>query len=217
MSDILDEVLNVDKDNRRIVLFRKIFPIIIISTVLIALAIGGYSWFLSKKTSQNQEIGDLLVQLIYNEYNKKDLNETLLDEIKIGRKNNVSDLAALKIVGNKIKHGDYASAMVSLNDVINNESTSEITKSYAKILYISLVLDIDKLSQDEENIVRQYFQSFDQESKAFYANATLLKSLFYLKNKQFDLAKKYSEEILSLQRASIVIKEQAKAIIAQIN
>jgi len=41
--------------------------------------------------------------------------------------------------------------------------------------------------------------------------------LFYLKNNQLDLAKQYAIETLKLPRASAIIKEQAKAIIAGIS
>ena len=60
-------------------------------------------------------------------------------------------------------------------------------------------------------------QYFTKDSQVFYATATLLKSLFYLKNNQLDLAKQYAIETLKLPRASAIIKEQAKAIIAGIS
>ena len=75
------------------------------------------------------------------------------------------------------------------------------------------MLDIDNLNNELENKVREYLQYFTKDSQVFYATATLLKSLFYLKNNQLDLAKQYAIETLKLPRASAIIKEQAKAII----
>jgi len=73
------------------------------------------------------------------------------------------------------------------------------------------------LNNELENKVREYLQYFTNDSQVFYATATLLKSLFYLKNNQLDLAKQYALETLKLPRASAIIKEQAKAIIAGIS
>ena len=45
MADILDEVLNDEKDEKRLLLFRKLFPLIIILTIIIAIFMAGFSWY----------------------------------------------------------------------------------------------------------------------------------------------------------------------------
>ena len=112
---------------------------------------------------------------------------------------------------------DIPKAITLLEAIIDNKEYSEITRSYARILYISLILDIDNLNTDQENKSREYLQYFNKDSQVFYATATLLKSLFYLKSNQLDFAKQHALEVLKLSRASGVIKEQAKAVIAQIS
>ena len=217
MVDILDEILNDDKDARRFKIFRKILPVVIVITIIIALGIAGYSWFSAVKTRHNQEVGDLFVNLVSgDEYNDEKLIMNSLEEIKTNGKNKLSELAALKLVNNQMQIKNITEAIKQLEVIINNKEYSEITTSYAKILYISLILDITNLNGAQENKSREYLQYFNKEYQVFYTTATLLKSLFYLKNDQLDLAKKYAFEVLKLPRASGVIKEQAKAIIANI-
>ena len=217
MSDILEEILNDEKEAKRLKLFRKLFPAIITLTIIVALGIAGYSWFLQAKTTHNQEIGDSFVQLISDESKNTKLFNEILKEIETNNKSKLSELASIKLASEQIKLTNVSDSMQLLSKIINNKDYSEITKSYARILYISLVLDVDNLNNEQENKVREYLQYFTKDSQVFYATATLLKSLFYLKNNQLDLAKQYAIETLKLPRASAIIKEQAKAIIAGIS
>ena len=56
MSDILEEILNDEKEAKRLKLFRKLFPAIITLTIIVALGIAGYSWFLQAKTTHNRAL-----------------------------------------------------------------------------------------------------------------------------------------------------------------
>ena len=217
MTDILDEILNDEKDAKRLQIFRKILPIVITLTIITAIFMAIYSWFSQAKTRHNQEIGDSFVQLVSGEYKDKKLVNTLLEEININGENKLSELASIKLVSTQVQLNDIPKAITLLEAIIDNKEYSEITRSYARILYISLILDIDNLNTDQENKSREYLQYFNKDSQVFYATATLLKSLFYLKSNQLDFAKQHALEVLKLSRASGVIKEQAKAVIAHIS
>mgnify|MGYP001246036013 CR=1 FL=1 len=217
MTDILDEILNDDKDAKRLQIFRKTLPIIIIFTIITAIIIAGYTWFSQAKTQNNQEIGDSFVQLVSVEYTDEKLVTSLLEEITINSETKLSELASIKLVSTQVQLNDIPKAIQALETIIDNKEYSEITTSYARILYISLILDIADLSTDQENKSREYLQYFNKDSQVFYATATLLKSLFYLKINQFDFAKEHALEVLKLPRASGVIKEQAKAVLAHIS
>lgn len=217
MTDILDEILNDDKDAKRLQIFRKTLPIIIIFTIITAIIIAGYTWFSQAKTQHNQEIGDSFVQLVSGEYTDEKLVTSLLEEITINSETKLSELASIKLVSTQVQLNDIPKAIQALETIIDNKEYSEITTSYARILYISLILDIANLSTDQENKSREYLQYFNKDSQVFYATATLLKSLFYLKINQFDFAKEHALEVLKLPRASGVIKEQAKAVLAHIS
>jgi len=217
MTDILDEILNDDKDAKRLQIFRKTLPIIIIFTIITAIIIAGYTWFSQAKTQHNQEIGDSFVQLVSGEYTDEKLVTSLLEEITINSETKLSELASIKLVSTQVQLNDIPKAMQALETIIDNKEYSEITTSYARISYISLILDISDLSTDQENKSREYLQYFNKDSQVFYATATLLKSLFYLKINQFDFAKEHALEVLKLPKASGVIKEQAKAVLAHIS
>lgn len=217
MTDILDEILNDEKDAKRLQLFRKILPITITFTVITAIVMAGYSWFSQAKTKHNQEIGDSFAKMLSGEYKDTKLENGLLEEIIANSDNRVSELASIKLASVQMQLNDIPKAMEMLEAIINKKEYSEITTSYARILYITLVLDVKKLTADQENKSREYLQYFNKDSQVFYATATLLKSLFYLKSNQLDFAKQYASEVLRLSRASGVIKEQAKAVIAQLS
>lgn len=217
MTDILEEILNDEKDAKRLQIFRKILPIIIILTIVTAIFMAGYNWFSESTTLHNQEIGDSFVQLVSGDYKDKKLVNSLLEEITVNSENKLSELASLKLVNTEVQLNDITKATELLENIINKKEYSDITKSYARILYISLILDIDNLTISQENKSREYLQYFNKDSQVFYATATLLKSLFYLKKNDFNFAKQYASETLKLSRASAVIKEQAKAIITLIS
>jgi len=163
MSDILEEILNDEKDAKRLKLFRKLFPVIITLTIIVALGIAGYNWFLQAKITHNQEIGDSFVQLISDESKDTKLLNDLLKEIEINNKSKLSELASIKLVSQQIKLHNISDATRLLNEIISNNGHSEITKAYARILYISLVLDVDNLNNEQENKVREYLQYFTKD------------------------------------------------------
>lgn len=217
MSDILEEILNNEQETKRVQLFRKLIPAIITLTIIFSFGIAGYNWFIQFKATHNEEIGDLFVQLIFDETKDTKLLHDSLQKIKNNNKSKLSELASIKLVSEQIKLNNISDSMALLSKIINNNGYSEITKAYARILYISLVLDIENLNSEQENNTREYLQYFTNDSQLFYATSTLLKSLFYLKNNQLDLAKQYAIVTLNLPRASAIIKEQAKAIISGIS
>ena len=91
MSDILEEILNDEKEAKRLKLFRKLFPAIITLTIIVALGIAGYSWFLQAKTTHNQEIGDSFIQLISDESKNTKLFNEILKEIETNHKSKLSE------------------------------------------------------------------------------------------------------------------------------
>ena len=79
MADILDEVLNDAKDEKKLILFRKLLPIIIIFTIVIAIAIATYTLYTNKKAEHNRKIGDMFVEIISGEYGD---NATIISALK---------------------------------------------------------------------------------------------------------------------------------------
>ena len=217
MVDIIEEVLSEQKEERRIVLFQKVFPAVIIGAIIIALIIAFYSWYSNRKVAHNQEIGNLLIELVLGKTanNIADTNSGL-ESIVTNDQGRQSELASLKIVHNKIAANDIDSALLDLVKIIETPKFYKFTTSYARVLWLSLVLDKPKLSEVDQNQARNYFQFFSDEDQEFYATAMLLKAFFYKKNNDINLAKEAAEKILKIEKVSPIIQEQAKALLSLI-
>ena len=120
MADILDEALSDEKDEKKIMLFRKIFPIIITLTVIIAIAMGGFSWYQNRLESHNQKVGDMLVDLISGEYGEKKLINESLDNLIQDGDNRQVEMAGIQRVVNVIESGDSPAAFEQLESIIAN-------------------------------------------------------------------------------------------------
>ncbi len=216
MADILDEVLNDAKDEKKIMFFRKIFPLIIVSTVIIAIAMASYSWYQNRVAAHNQKVGDLYVDLISGEYGEKKLVDKSLNELVKEGDNRQVELAEIQIVSGLIESGDRSSAMERLESIIANKDYYDITTSFARLLWLNIILDENNISDELQMKARNYMQYFKEADQVFFANATLLKALFYKKNTQTDLAAEYANIILGMDNASIIVKEQAKAVLSSL-
>lgn len=215
MVDILEEVLDDQKVERRIALFQKIFPVAIIAVIIISLIIAFYSWYNARRVAHNQEIGNLLVELILGGGNDKVENvNSDLQAIVTNGNNRQAELASLKIVHNKIAQGNSDSVLTDLAQIVDNPDFYKFTTAYARILWLSLILDKPQLTEAEQMQARSYFQFFSDENQGFYATAMLLKAFFYAKNKEINLAREAAEKVLKMEKISPIIKEQAKAFLS---
>ena len=214
MADILDEALSDEKDEKKIMLFRKVFPIIITLTVIISIAMGGFSWYQNRLESYNQKIGDMLVDLISGEYGEKKLiNESLGNLIQDGDNRQV-EMAEIQSVVNVIESGGSLAAFEQLESIIANINDHDITRSFARLLWLNLILDEKNVSDELKIKARNHMQYFKEPSQVFFINATLIKAVFHKKNGQSDLAAEYANAILDLESISSIIKEQARAILS---
>lgn len=216
MADILDEVLNDAKDEKKLILFRKLLPIIIIFTIVIAIAIAAYTLYTNKKAEHNRKIGDMFVEIISGEYGDNATIISALKDLVDTSENRQAELADLEIASKLIAENNSTEALQALEAIINNTEYYELTTSFARLLWIGLILDEEKLSDTMQMQSRNYLQYFAQEDQPFFATATLMKALFYKKNKQNDLAVEYANVVLNLQDATLILKEQARAILASI-
>ncbi|CAN0590384.1 unnamed protein product, partial [Ectocarpus sp. 12 AP-2014] len=161
VADILDEALIDAKDEKKIMLFRKMFPIIIALTVIIAICMIGFSWYQNRVQSHNQMVGDVLVDLISGEYGEKELiNESLEKLIKDGDNRQV-EMAEIQRVVNLIDSGNKPAAFERLESIIANPDYYEITTSFARLLWLNLALDEKNLSDELKMKARNHMQYFE--------------------------------------------------------
>jgi len=219
MADIIDEILNDVKDEKRLTLFRKSLPVIIITSFIITLCIAGYSWYSDKVTEHNRTTGDQFLKLVFNNSNAEPEIVHRLENIVSSEGNRQIELAEIKIVSGLIAENKIQLAMEKLDSIINNKKYYDITTNFARLLWIGLVLDQNNIPSDLRDKIDNYFQYFKDSKQPFFANATLLKALFYKKNAENNLALEQANILLTLSSDEVPesVKEQAKAIIANIN
>ena len=216
MADILDEVLNDEKDEKRLILFRKALPAIIITTIFIAIAMTGYGWYKNRIVEHNKQIGDMFIDLASGEVGDASLTNNSLEQLIEKGESRQAELAQIQLIHRMIDNKDPSSAMIRLESVIANNNYFEIMTSYARILWLGIVLDQKELTEVVQMKARNYLDYFSKEDQLFFASATLLKSLFYKKNGQDDLAAEYASSLLKMGNASIILKEQALALLSSL-
>ncbi len=216
MADILDEVLNDEKDEKRLLLFRRALPAIIITTIFIAIAMTGYSWYKNRIVEHNKQIGDMFIDLASGEVGDALFTNNSLEQLIEKGESRQAELAQIQLIHRMIDNNDSSSAMARLEGVIANNNYFEITTSYARLLWLGIVLDQKELTEVTQIKARNYLDYFSKEDQLFFANATLVKSLFYKKNGQDDLAAEYASSLLKTENASIILKEQALALLSSL-
>lgn len=216
MADIFEEALNDSRDEKQFAIFSKIFPIIIIITVVLAVAITAYNWHSNNIISHNQKISDSFTEIVKSEtLGLKSANESL-EKISKVSENKISGLAQIKIAQNLIVNNQENLALKKLEEIMTKDGFDEVTKSFAKISWIGIVIDKKDLSDELKNKLHEYFNYFSDENQPFFANATLMKALFFKKSSENEKASQYANTILKLENVPIIIKEQAMAVLSYI-
>jgi hypothetical protein len=212
MSDILEEILREQNDARKIQYFKKSLPIIAILTVISVIYMLVDNWRSDKKIHYNKRQGDILIKSIFQD-NSKELTLKSLKALEASN-NRIKELSALKEVGIKIADKDISQAKTLLEKIINNNNN--ITASYARLSWLSLAIDEPRLSENDNKQFEIYLDYFNNESKEFYGIVNIIKALWYVKNNKIDLARDVLRKTISMNSSSRVVKEQAKALLVNI-
>lgn len=216
MADIIDEIINDEKDNQRLSYFRKFFIPAVVLTLVIAVFIAGYSYMKSRKEEHNQQVGDKFVEIISGGLSEgQDFGSALQDLIE-NSNNGVSELAKIKLASDKMQNGQIAEAMRLLQEIAEDKKVSEIVAAYSRLLWVGIVIQLPDIDEDLKVKFEDLFKFFDDEQKALYANGILLKGLFYYRVGQYEQAKLAAESVLKQNNASVVMKDQASALMVSI-
>jgi hypothetical protein len=216
MNDILEEVLRDQSDEKKVLFFRKILPIVIFLTIAIVIGMVINNWYRDDVMKKNMQRGDILIKAV-NNTDKKLVDETLNNLIKSSDDSNISELASLKKVGIKITEGNFEQAKVLLEEIINNKNYESLTSSFARVSWLSLVIEQATLSAKEKAQFEEYLKYYHNENQEFFGTASLLKAMWYMRAGQNDLAKEVLRNITSIENLPLSIKEQAKALLSKLN
>jgi len=215
MTDILEEILHEQSDAKKLRYFKRLLPIVILLTIIVVICMLVNNWYSNKEAEYNRRMGDILVKSISLNNNEVDLTLKSLQDLKASH-SKISELALLKEVGIKITNKDKDGAKTLLEKIINNKHDYGVTSSYARLCWLSLAIDEPKLSNIENEKFKKYLDHFSDENKEFYGTANILKAFWYIKNSQVDLAKDLLKKIISLPKATKIVKEQAKALLSNL-
>lgn len=216
MTDILEEVLSDQNDEKRLSYFKRILPIVIVCTAVIVIFMLWNNWRESKVVKNNQKTSNILIQAISLMNSDKDLLEKSLKVLIETSDNRVGDLAALEQVSTIIGRGNINEAKNLLDKIINNNDYDEITAAYARLIWVGLVIDQQNISNIDKPKLEEYLNYFDQEDKVFFGTANILKAIWYIQNNARGLAKDTLQKLIAAQNVTPLIKEQAKALLSDL-
>jgi hypothetical protein len=216
MTDILEEVLNDKNEEKKLYYFKKLLPITIILALIVVLFMLINNWLGGKKIKNNQKTGDILVKSMSLINDNKDLTIKSLDNLIETSNNKVGELAAIEQVSIKIHQGDFIEARALLKKIIDNKNYTELTSAYARLVWLSLMIDETNLSNVNTNEIEEYLNYFDDENKPFFGTANIIKAIWYINNNSKDLAENTLKKVISLESTTQVVKEQAKALLSNL-
>ena len=212
MSDILEEILREQSDERKLKYFKKFLPIIIVITTIVVVCMLINNWHTNKEAKYNKRQGNILIKSISFE-NNKELTLKSLQSLETSH-SKIRELALLKEVSIRITDKDYIGAKVLLEKIVDN--SQGITSSYARLSWLSLAIDEAELSEIENETFKKYLDHFTDENKEFYGMVNILKALWYVKKGKINLAQDVLKKTILLHSSTKIVKEQAKSLLANL-
>jgi len=218
MTDILDEVLNDQNEEKRLAFFKRLLPIVItISLIAITIMVINNN-NKDKQIKNNQKNGDIFVKAVNLEalQDNKELASSTLENLVNISDSRIKEIALLEQVAIKISEKQYLEARDLLSKIIENKEYSEIITAYARISWCSLVIDDKNLNiSDNEKLVK-YLNYFDDENKPFWATASIMKAIWDIKNNMKAKAEEKLRNLLASNNTSDLLKDQARALLVNL-
>lgn len=214
MSDILEEVIRDSKEEKKYIYFKKSLPIILAATIIIVISMSIRDYFKSSAKNHNMEIGDLMINAFENTHTDSKIALEGLEYIVKNAKNNAKDVSILAIISTYLDSNKTDKAIIEISKVIDGQY-QDLTKSYCKLLWVSIMMDKVKLSDDDRAQMESYFKSFTEKSP-FFGSAKLYEALFY-KATDKEKSKSIVENLLSSHAISAGIKSEASALMSNLN
>lgn len=99
MTDILQEVLNDQNDEKILSYFKKALPIIIVCTVVVVLFMLWANWHKAKVVKNNQKTSNILIHSTPSINNDQEFLQKSLKDLIENSNNKVGELAAIEQIG----------------------------------------------------------------------------------------------------------------------
>ena len=215
MTDLLDEVLRDQSDEKKLRFFKTVLPFVIGLAIIIVILMIVNSWYQDSKIKENKELGDIFIKAINNS-NEKTVDEVLKHLPQNSSSNKIGELALLKQAGIRVNNGDIEGAKTLFQEIASNKEVESTTSSFARIAWLSLVIDQPNIDEKDKETLQEYLKYYTNESQEFFGTASILKALWFEKNNQDELAKEVLITLKSLENIPASIKKQATALLSRL-
>ncbi len=214
--DILEEVLDDTKQASRISFFEDVLPRVVMISLMLTIGIGAYYWNQNRLATKYQGYGDRFTRVMDKSFGDEFFKKSSLEHLIEDEEEGFKDLAQIQFFIDQMSKNSTEGSLKQLEIIINGDDYNKITNSYARILWLSVILDRDKILDEDQKKAAEYLNYFTEENQVFFASAMLMKSMFYKKTGKQDLAKESANKLLSLEDAPTSLKNQARAVIASL-
>jgi len=216
MSDILEEVLRDYSDEKKLYYFKKILPVVLSFTVIIIAFMLYNNWYKDRKLSEQMQLSDKFLKILARNPEIDTNAYSDLSDISLQTESNVTKLANLKQIDIQIKDRNYKQAKILLEKIIFDENQDEMTKSYAYMSWLGLIIDKDGFVAEDQDKFNQTLSSFGNDGQVFEGTICLMRAIWYVKNNEKDKAIEFLKKITSVESASGSTKEQAKILLSNL-
>lgn len=214
MADIIDEVIRDKKEETKVLYFRKSLPFVLGITILVVLGMIINDFRRSSAKAHNEEVGDTIVNSLENLANDPDVAFEGLKYVQDNAKNHAKDVAILQEIAIKMASKKLDDAVNLLEDVIENKKFQDLTRSYARLTWISIMMDKKSIPDETKSKIKKYFGDFKEQSP-YWASAKLLEALYFAGSDKAK-ANSIAESILASKNATRNVREEASALISNL-
>lgn len=211
MTDLLEETTRDFKEEQKVQLFRKLLPYIIAASAFIAILLWYNDWRGDQERNRIQKFGDEYL-LPYAMGIESDVIPIGSDEEK------AQDLLLLKKLEEFIRLGDNKGAIGYIYTILNKPQLNEVTKSFAYLNLINLLLDEEKITDTDGSMVQEIFKRYGSlkdslnNNKPFALTIHMSKAMWLIKAGSLKEASSIISEILEQQNISDSVRMRAVAL-----
>jgi len=215
MSDLIDEVRLEHADEKKLKYFKRSLPWVIGLTVLVIIFMAIYDFRAKKQIAHNKEMGDTLVKAMSLKLEDGKVADETLSYLIKESPNGLGDIAMLEKIAVRLQGDNKIEALKEL-EFTASSAHNNLTRSYARVVWMSIIVDQQQVSDHEKEMMAENLKYFEDEDTEFFGTAQVLGALFNAKNNKIDEARSSLQKVLANSKISPLVKDQAKALLANI-
>lgn len=219
MSDILEEILIDQSDEKKVHFVRKLLKLAFVATIFIIAAMIFYNIYQRKNIQHNQEMSDIFLKAIDESADHDsvyDLTIRSLDKIPAITQGHIAELALIEKARILAKRNDIEGAKTTLEQILQSPRLNDISAAYARLAWLGLIIDEKDIAQEDLRKASEYFNYFSRDNVPFYGIANIIRAIWQVRNNQAELAAQNLSKLLTSVNTPKTVREQAKALLSNI-